>query len=107
MQQDPAAKPSGLRRDLGTIESYAAMVGMMIGAGIFRVTGLASEQTGPSVILGYLVLAPYWDVNAFMALLLSLLFPITASYQRLGIERQIWCALAFDVPKDVDGVDDH
>ncbi len=56
--QNPPAQPSGLRRDLGTLESYAAMVGMMIGAGIFRVTSLASDQTGPSVILGYLVLAP-------------------------------------------------
>lgn len=56
--QNPPAQPSGLRRDLGTIQAYAAMVGMMIGAGIFRVTGVASEQTGPSVILGYLVLAP-------------------------------------------------
>jgi amino acid transporter len=34
------------------------MVGMMIGAGIFKVTGLASDLTGPSVILGYAALAP-------------------------------------------------
>jgi len=48
----------GLRRDLGTIESYAAMIGILIGAGIFKVTSDARELTGPSVILGYLVLAP-------------------------------------------------
>ena len=48
----------GLRRDLGTLESYAALVGILIGAGIFKVTGLAWSLTGPSVILGYLVLAP-------------------------------------------------
>jgi len=47
-----------LRRDLGRLESYAAMVGILVGAGIFRVTSDASAQTGPSVILGYLVLAP-------------------------------------------------
>jgi APA family basic amino acid/polyamine antiporter len=49
---------SGLRRDLGTLESYAALLGILIGAGIFKVTGEAWLLTGPSVILGYLVLAP-------------------------------------------------
>lgn len=48
----------GLRRDLGTLESYAALIGILIGAGIFKVTGQAWLLTGPSVILGYLVLAP-------------------------------------------------
>jgi amino acid transporter len=47
-----------LRRDLGVVESYAALLGILIGAGIFKVTGVAWELTGPSVILGYLVLAP-------------------------------------------------
>ena len=47
-----------LRRDLGTIESYAALLGILIGAGIFKVTSEAWALTGPSVILGYLVLAP-------------------------------------------------
>ena len=49
---------TGLRRDLGTIESYATLIGMLIGAGIFKVTGDAWRLTGPSVILGYVVLAP-------------------------------------------------
>src|SRR5437762_11611245 len=49
---------TGLRRELGTIESYATLLGMLIGAGIFKVTGDAWRLTGPSVILGYLVLAP-------------------------------------------------
>ncbi len=47
-----------LKRDLGALESYAAMIGMLVGAGIFRVTSVASERTGPGVILGYLLLAP-------------------------------------------------
>jgi APA family basic amino acid/polyamine antiporter len=49
---------SGLRRDLGTLESYAALLGILIGAGIFKVTSDAWALTGPSVILGYFVLAP-------------------------------------------------
>ncbi len=49
---------SRLRRDLGTLESYATLLGILIGAGIFRVTTDAWNLTGPSVILGYLVLAP-------------------------------------------------
>ncbi len=48
----------GLRRDLGTLESYATLLGILIGAGIFKVTGEAWALTGPSVILGYVVLAP-------------------------------------------------
>jgi len=49
---------SRLRRDLGTIESYAALVGILIGAGIFKVTSDAWRLTGASVILGYAVLMP-------------------------------------------------
>jgi APA family basic amino acid/polyamine antiporter len=47
-----------LRRDLGTVESYAALLGILIGAGIFKVTSDAWALTGPSVIFGYFVLAP-------------------------------------------------
>src|SRR5205807_9969151 len=57
---DPLTSPivSRLRRDLGTIESYAALIGILIGAGIFKVTSDAWRLTGPSVILGYAVLMP-------------------------------------------------
>lgn len=55
----PQATTTGcLRRDLGTVESYAALVGILIGAGIFTVTSEAWRRTGPSVILGYVVLVP-------------------------------------------------
>lgn len=53
-----AAYAAQLRRDLGTIESYAALLGILIGAGIFKVTSDAWALTGPSVILGYVALAP-------------------------------------------------
>src|ERR1700730_6468900 len=49
---------SRLRRDLGTLESYAVLIGILIGAGIFQVTSQAWALTGPSVILGYLILMP-------------------------------------------------
>src|SRR2546423_9791287 len=48
---------SRVRRDLGTLESYAALIGILIGAGMFKVTSEAWALTGPSVILGYLVLS--------------------------------------------------
>ena len=48
---------TGLRRDLGILESYAALLGILIGAGIFKVTSDAWQLTGPSIILGYFVLA--------------------------------------------------
>jgi len=47
-----------LRRDLGTLESYAVLIGILVGAGIFQVTSAAWSLTGSSVVLGYLVLAP-------------------------------------------------
>jgi amino acid transporter len=52
------ASTSRLRRDLGTLESYATLIGILIGAGIFQVTSQAWALTGPSVILGYLILTP-------------------------------------------------
>ncbi len=55
---NPVKPVSRLRRDLGTLESYAALIGILIGAGIFQVTSQAWAITGPSVILGYLVLTP-------------------------------------------------
>lgn len=49
---------SRLRRDLGTVESYAALIGILVGAGIFKVTSDAGAITGPSVILSYMLLMP-------------------------------------------------
>jgi len=53
-----AVPQAGLRRDLGVIESYAVLIGILIGAGIFKVTGRGWQLTGPSVILAYVILAP-------------------------------------------------
>src|ERR1043166_1343227 len=55
---EPKSPTSRLRRDLGTLESYAVLIGILIGAGIFQVTSQAWAMTGPSVILGYIVLTP-------------------------------------------------
>jgi len=57
-QDSTTPTTSRLRRDLGTIESYATLIGILIGAGIFKVTSDAWNLTGPSVILGYAVLMP-------------------------------------------------
>jgi amino acid transporter len=57
-QNPPEHTTSKLRRDLGQLESYAVLIGILIGAGIFQVTSTAWAITGPSVILGYVVLIP-------------------------------------------------
>jgi basic amino acid/polyamine antiporter, APA family len=62
-ESEPRAVEGGhiagrLRRDLGALESYAALLGILIGAGIFTVTSDAGALTGPSVILGYVALFP-------------------------------------------------
>lgn len=52
----PPVRSARLRRDLGRVEAYAALIGILVGAGIFRVTSDASALTGPSVILAHVVL---------------------------------------------------
>jgi basic amino acid/polyamine antiporter, APA family len=54
---EPPHKPE-LKRDLTTLESYATIIGVLIGSGIFVVTGRLGAVAGPSVPLAYLVLAP-------------------------------------------------
>lgn len=58
MAKKSTSPVSLLRRDLGTLESYATVIGILIGAGIFQVTSQAWALTGPSVVLGYIVLTP-------------------------------------------------
>jgi len=47
-----------LRRDLGPLSGYATIIGILVGAGIFRVTGEAGAVAGSSVPLAYLLFAP-------------------------------------------------
>ena len=47
-----------LKRDLGKLSSYATIIGILVGAGIFRVTGEAGSVAGSSVPLAYLIFAP-------------------------------------------------
>jgi len=47
-----------LKRDLGKLESYATLIGILIGSGIFVVTGQAGAVAGPSVPLSYLLMTP-------------------------------------------------
>src|SRR5499426_279610 len=58
LKSESHSAASSLRRDLGTLESYAVLIGILIGAGIFQVTSQAWAMTGPSVILGYALLTP-------------------------------------------------
>ncbi|WP_160135818.1 APC family permease [Halococcus salsus] len=51
-------KESGLVRQLGWIHGATIMAGMMIGAGIFVVTGEAAGIMGPAVPLGFLAVVP-------------------------------------------------
>src|SRR6185295_14495012 len=53
-----------LRRELSKLESYANIIGILVGSGIFVVTGKAGAIAGPSVPLAYLVLAPAILVTA-------------------------------------------
>ena len=56
---------STLRRDLGSLSGYATIVGILVGAGIFRVTGEAGAVEGSSVPFAYLLFAPIVLAPAF------------------------------------------
>ena len=47
-----------LKRDLGKLSGYATIIGILVGAGIFRVTGEAGAVAGSAVPLAYLIFAP-------------------------------------------------
>ncbi len=47
-----------LKRDLRGLQSYATIIGTLVGSGIFVVTGQAGADAGPGVIIAYLILAP-------------------------------------------------
>ncbi|HSF24401.1 MAG TPA: APC family permease [Blastocatellia bacterium] len=53
-----------LRRELTRLESYATIIGIGVGSGIFVVTGKSGAIAGPSIPLAYLVLAPVVLVTA-------------------------------------------
>lgn len=53
-----------LRRELTKLQSYATIIGVLVGSGIFVVTGKSGAIAGPSVPLAYLVLAPIVLVTA-------------------------------------------
>jgi amino acid transporter len=53
-----------LKRELTKLESYATIIGILVGSGIFVVTGRSGAIAGPSVPLAYLVLAPVMLVTA-------------------------------------------
>ncbi|WP_335869057.1 APC family permease [Bacillus sp. 2205SS5-2] len=67
-----------LKRDLHPLHGYALMIGGMIGAGIFVVTGEAAGQAGPSVPFGYVVLFPILLASA-LAYLIFLSTPLGQS----------------------------
>ena len=47
-----------LKRDLGKFSAYATIIGMLVGAGIFRVTGEAGALAGAAVPFAYLLFTP-------------------------------------------------
>ena len=53
-----------LKRELTKLQSYATIIGILVGSGIFVVTGRSGAIAGPSVPLAYLVLAPIMLVTA-------------------------------------------
>src|SRR5262249_50129336 len=59
-----AVRKVELSRELNKLESYATIIGILVGSGIFVVTGKSGAAAGPSLPLAYLVLAPIILVTA-------------------------------------------
>ncbi|MFW5644482.1 MAG: amino acid permease [Bacteroidota bacterium] len=49
------AKKEGLKKELGLLEVFTISTGAMFSSGFFLLPGLASQYTGPSVFLAYLI----------------------------------------------------
>ena len=47
-----------LKRDLGKFSAYATIIGILVGAGVFRVTGEAGAIAGSAVPFAYLLFTP-------------------------------------------------
>jgi basic amino acid/polyamine antiporter, APA family len=62
--QQKSVRKVELSRELNKLESYATIIGILVGSGIFVVTGKSGAAAGPSVPLAYLVLAPIVLVTA-------------------------------------------
>ncbi len=62
--KDKASPKVELKRELTKLQSYATIIGILVGSGIFVVTGKSGGIAGPSVPLAYLVLAPVVLVTA-------------------------------------------
>lgn len=52
------SNPVSLKRDLGKLSGYATIIGILVGAGIFRVTGEAGAVAGSAVPFAYLLFTP-------------------------------------------------
>ena len=53
-----AVKPKNkLNKELGLVDVFALSTGAMISSGFFLLPGLASQYTGPSVFISYLLAA--------------------------------------------------
>ena len=71
-----------LCRDLGPLSGYATIIGILVGAGIFRVTGEAGAVAGSSVPLAYLLFAP---IIICTALTYSVFVSTPVSYTHLTL----------------------
>lgn len=67
-----------LRREMNQWHGFALMIGGMVGAGIFVVTGEAGAQGGPAVPLGYITLFPILLASA-LSYLIFLSTPLGSS----------------------------
>ena len=54
-----------LRRDLHTLQSYATIIGILVGSGIFVLTGEMANVAGPAVPLTFVLLFPVILATAF------------------------------------------
>ena len=55
LRRDAADAERGLRRALGPVELISLGIGAIIGAGIFVLSGLAAQHTGPALVLSVIL----------------------------------------------------
>jgi APA family basic amino acid/polyamine antiporter len=71
-----------LDADIGLLEAVAIQIGIVVGAGLFAVTGIAVGEAGPAVVLSYVVAVVAVSLSLIPTAVLGALYPTVGGNYR-------------------------
>lgn len=79
---DPADDSGGLRQDVSLFDAVAIEVGLIVGAGLFSLTGIAADIAGSALPLSYLISFSIVALSILPTAILGSAFPTTGGNYR-------------------------